>query len=250
MKVTHKTPLDVVKNLDTPVPRRLYGRDFYVYPPKAAEQVETVYCREATDRGQLARLDDGFALNVVNSLPGYLIRTPIGGFSLSRRDPVEYEEYERNILTYKINHRAQEERLRFAARLTAHYFMQGIAPDDKIVGKLISPRSKGRKAEAIGHFNTHHNSHFRNMVMDEISDILRKKGLNEGFVVDCLVDARKIAIEQNDARALLAISREAEEYLGVKERSRQEMAPVEEVQWSHVIEEKKQAQLTESTDGE
>ena len=88
------------------------------------------------------------------------------------------------------------------------------------------------------------------MVMDEISDILRKKGLNEGFVVDCLVDARKIAVEQNDARALLAISREAEEYLGVKERSRQEMAPVEEVQWSHVIEEKKQAQLTESTDGE
>jgi hypothetical protein len=246
LQVDHRTPIEIVRHLDIPVPRKIYGRRFTLYPPLAAEQVDTIPWREATQSGELVKLDDGYALTTIGSLPGHVISTPVGSYGISRKHSVLYEEVEENIRNYKVTHKVPAERARFAARIVAAYFMNGAEPQTRHIGKLITPTATPKRQKAVGFYNIYHNAHFREMVMDEVSNILRKSGLTENFVVDCLVEARKIAVEQNDARALIAVSREAEEYLGVKDRARKETEPVELVEWDHVLQNKTQGQLEEA----
>jgi hypothetical protein len=57
LQVDHRTPIEIVRHLDIPVPRKIYGRRFTLYPPLAAEQVDTIPWREATQSGELCTDD-------------------------------------------------------------------------------------------------------------------------------------------------------------------------------------------------
>lgn len=243
MRINEKTPIGAIKTLDYPVYRKLYGHRYILYPPLCGK--EFVHWRECKGIGQTVRLDDGFATEVTGYREDILVTFPFGSFNIHRKDPVLYGVIEEAYALFKIPHTAKAERLRFAARLAAEYIMRGERADHKVIGALISPKTKASTQIAVGKYNSEQNPHFRDMIMSEIREKLAKMGLNENFVIEALKDSAELAREAKDAKTLLAVSKEAEEYLGMKDQAKQESLPQDTVDWSHILPGKEEKALAE-----